>query len=258
MGKRAEQNKKRKRQGGLNGHSLKPVPTNGTGNINGTNGHRLDLDDADGPLVSQDDLDTTLLTLETLCEEPDELARKEVKDVKRAVYALQRVMAEGSTLGEPLLAFSRCPDGRRADEGLGTSLSSRISAALQDYRFTDALILLFEMHTRRLPPKLGSLQRWVRECDATVSASGETRDIDAMKCLDLILRIANPNLIAGSSSTETRVNGSAAAAAQPLPGDEMIRRKPTWTARGAVEGEIPIWDRMQNGRLFGESLISMP
>ena len=51
-------------------------------------------------LVSVEDLETTLLTLETLCEMPEELARKDVKDVKRAVYALQKVMADGMTLGK--------------------------------------------------------------------------------------------------------------------------------------------------------------
>lgn len=104
MGKRAEQNKKRKRQGGtvISGHPafIKAGPaTNGTTTKNGT----AETHD-DEPLISQDDLDTTLLTLETLAEDPDELARREVKDVKRAVYALQRVMADGSTLGEPSTA----------------------------------------------------------------------------------------------------------------------------------------------------------
>jgi hypothetical protein len=122
---------------------------------------------------------------------------------------------------------------------IGTSLTSRISAALQDYRFTDALILLFEMYTRKLPPKLGSLQRWVRDCDATVSADGSVRDADAMKCLDLILRIANPASIAGPSRADIK-------------GNELIRREPIWEARGPVEGEINVWERMQKGTLFGK------
>jgi len=91
------------------------------------------------------------------------------------------------------------------------------------------------MYTRKLPPKLGSLQRWVRDCDATVSADGSVRDADAMKCLDLILRIANPASIAG-----------------PSKGNELIRRNPIWEARGPVEGEINVWERMQNGTLFGK------
>jgi hypothetical protein len=51
------------------------------------------------PLISPEDIETTLLTLETLAEIPEELARKEAKDVKRAVFALHKVMAEGMTLG---------------------------------------------------------------------------------------------------------------------------------------------------------------
>jgi hypothetical protein len=94
------------------------------------------------------------------------------------------------------------------------------------------------MYTRQLPPKLGSLQRWVRDCDATVSADGSVRDPDAMKCLDLILRIANPAPIAGPSRGGVK-------------GNELIRRKPIWEARGAVDGEIAIWERIQKGALFG-------
>ena len=64
------------------------------------------------------------------------------------------------------------------------------------------------------------------------------RDADAMKCLDLILRIANPASIAGPSRGDVK-------------GNELIRRKPIWEARGAMEGEISIWERIQKGTLFG-------
>jgi hypothetical protein len=60
-------------------------------------------------LISVEELETTLLTLETLAEEPKELARKDVKDVKRAVYALQRVMADGMTLGRPRFCWKLMP-----------------------------------------------------------------------------------------------------------------------------------------------------
>lgn len=69
-----------------------------------------------------------------------------------------------------------------------------------------------------------------------------------MKCLDLILRIANPASVAGPSRGDVK-------------GNELIRRKPIWEARGAVEGEIPIWERIQKGTLFGmffaEALIDL-
>jgi len=103
-----------------------------------------------------------------------------------------------------------------------------------------------------MPPKLGSLQRWVRECDATVSADGTVRDVDAMRCLDLILRIASP-AVAESGATGTR-NGTTGlgGAVEPGHGNQIVKRKPVWVAREDVEGEIRIWDRMQRGVLFGE------
>lgn len=97
MGKRAEQTKKRKRAAGTNVHSIKDVT-----HVNDKDAAAVITESNDDQLISLDDLATTVLTLETLCEEPEELARKDVKDVKRAVYALQRVMADGMTLGEQL------------------------------------------------------------------------------------------------------------------------------------------------------------
>ena len=223
MGKRAEQAKKRKRQqtSVFTHLDVQKIKTS----------IHLHSPSPSAAIISHPEIETTVLTLEALAEYPDELARKEVKDVKRAIYALQRVMADGQTLGELLRVIC-------ITNGSGTSLTSRISTALQDYRFTDALILLFEMYTRKLPPKLGSLQRWVRECDATVSADGTIRDVDAMKCLDLILRIANPTTCKDAVS-----------------GKHLVRRRPIWQARGEVEGEIPIWERMQARKLFGRLII---
>lgn len=112
---------------------------------------------------------------------------------------------------------------------------------------------MFEMYTRKMPPKLGSLQRWVRECDATVSADGTVRDVDAMRCLDLILRIASPAAVAaGSEGGKAGTSGLGGVVAAGR-GDQIVRRKPVWIAREDVEGEIKIWDRIQRGALFGES-----
>lgn len=99
MGKRAEQAKKQKRKAGQAIAAALPVDSNKKAKIAGAPPSPESDTPSDG-LVSIDDLETTLLTLETLCEMPEELARKDVKDVKRAVYALQRVMADGKTLGE--------------------------------------------------------------------------------------------------------------------------------------------------------------
>ena len=136
-------------------------------------------------------------------------------------------------------------------EKTGTSLTSRISAALQDYRFTDALVLLNEMYIRGVPPKLGALQvsafscsyrtdvkkRWVRECDATSSADGKVRDKDAMRCVDMMLRIVGMPVVGDG-------NGN---------GGQIVKPTRVWEGRGAVEGEIPIWELVQKDLLFGLS-----
>jgi hypothetical protein len=103
MGKRAEQAKKRKRQAGVPSTAAisldKPTNTK-KAKVEGAPPSPDSLVSDD--LISIEDLETTLLTLETLCEVPEELARKDVKGVKRAVYALQKVMADGMTLGESI------------------------------------------------------------------------------------------------------------------------------------------------------------
>lgn len=152
-------------------------------------------------LIDPTDLLITVDVLQTLAENPSELTEKYTKDVKRATFELHRTIAEGATLGN--------------------SLSSKISAALQDYRFTDALVFLFEMMVRGVQPKLGAVQRWVRECDATSSSDGSPGDAEALRCLDLILRIAN-------NSTSNVV----------------VSPKPVFRARETMPNEIPIWHRI--------------
>lgn len=163
----------------------------------------VELDDE---LVAPEDILTTVDVLTTLANNPKELGEKYTKDVKRATFQLHRVIAEGATLG--------------------TSLSSKISAALQDYRFTDALVYLFEMYARKIQPKLGAVQRWVRECDATSGGDGSPGDAEALRCLDMILRIAN------QSSTDTTIAPGA-----------IVR------IRDRSSSEIDIWKMVCDGTL---------
>lgn len=221
MGKRAEQAKKRKRTNA-------PAPAAPAKAAKPT---ALPLPKSSGPLTPPDseessdalllpeELETAVFVLRTLAENPGALAGKEMKELKRSVFDLHQVMVAGATIG--------------------TSLTSRISAALKDYRFTDALVLLFEMYTRRLPPKLGALQRWVRECDATSAPDGSPGDPEALRCLDMILRIANhvPGVVPAGESLVAR---------------DHVRKSRIWAARpplGAEGGEIAIWERMTAGTL---------
>lgn len=67
-------------------------------------------------------------------------------------------------------------------------MTSRISAALATSRHTDALVLLAELRLRKLVPKLGSLQRWVRDCDAASRTDGSYGDSEVLRVLDAVLR----------------------------------------------------------------------
>jgi hypothetical protein len=122
MGKRAEQAKKRKRQAGQVIAPAVPLDSNKKAKTNGAPPSPESDTPSDG-LVSIEDLETTLLTLETLCEMPEELARKDVKDVKRAVYALQKVMADGMTLGKSL--FRRRSRDVTSSSIIGAALTYR-------------------------------------------------------------------------------------------------------------------------------------
>lgn len=56
----------------------------------------LSLDDQ---LVPHEDLAVALDVLDTLREHPEELSEKYTKDLKRGVFDLHRIIAEGATLG---------------------------------------------------------------------------------------------------------------------------------------------------------------
>lgn len=226
MGKRAEQAKKRKRNSGKPAPAAAParaLPTPPNDSRSASPPAAADGDD----LILQDELDATVFTLTTLAANPALLSGRNMKDLKRAVYDIHRVMSEAATVG--------------------ASVTSRISAALRDYRFTDALVLLFEMYTRRIPAKLGALQRWVRECDATSGADGSPGDAEAMRCLDMILRIAGGQAPAAEDVyVGHSVSGEAESSAHA-----HVRKTRVWRARDpSPTKEIAIWERMTAGTLL--------
>ena len=88
----------------------------------------------------------------------------------------------------------------------GGSLTSRISSALVDHRHTDALVLLSEMLIRGQVPKLGALQRWVRECDAVLTPDmSQEAENRVWEVLNAILRTTQPELVSRSSNSEEGV-----------------------------------------------------
>ena len=87
---------------------------------------------------------------------------------------------------------------------LGNSLTSRISSALIDQRHVDALVLLAEMVIREQVPKLGALQRWVRECDAVLTPTMSQADENRVwQVLDAILRTTQPEMVAHPTENDS-------------------------------------------------------
>lgn len=92
MGKRAEQNKKRKRLNNAVQQSIPSVPT-------------LTPDASDENLISEEDLEITIQTLQTLSQDSSLLIDKRYKNLKRASYDLHRLLSEGSFRYSSLFLF---------------------------------------------------------------------------------------------------------------------------------------------------------
>ncbi|KAJ3483635.1 hypothetical protein NLJ89_g12044 [Agrocybe chaxingu] len=135
-----------------------------------------------GGLIYENELETTTETLITLAQNPALIGLKVLKPFKTAVHDYWRVAHETTNTG--------------------SSLTSRISSALIDNRHIDALVLLSEMAIREQLPKLGALQRWVRECDAVLTPSmSQEEENRVWQVLDAILRTTHPEMIASSPSS---------------------------------------------------------
>ncbi|KAF7324607.1 hypothetical protein MKEN_00502000 [Mycena kentingensis (nom. inval.)] len=144
---------------------------------------KLDEGDAGmiGDLIYTDELEMTTETLTLLAQNPKLISLKALKPFRTAVHDYWRVAAETSNTG--------------------SSLTSRISSALVDHRHVDALVLLAEMEIRGQMPKLGALQRWVRECDAVLDPSMSQEEENLVwRVLNAILRTTQPELIPSTSA----------------------------------------------------------
>ncbi|GAA5944826.1 hypothetical protein JCM3775_007320 [Rhodotorula graminis] len=174
-----------------------------------------------GGLVSPAELAYAVKTLDTLVKHPDLLADKHntphLRPLRRAVFDFQRTAAD--------LA------------GTGNSLSSRISAALTHHRHVDALVLLAELRIRDQHPKLGALQRWVRDCDAASRSDGSFGDDMVLRVLDAVLRCTNGEPRPGDDDGLVRGTVGQVVVRQ----HEWIHRKPVDEGiyRDIVAGRFP-------------------
>lgn len=142
-------------------------------------------------VMSTEELEITVETLQTLAQYPSLIKTKACKEVRAAVYDFRQA----------------CTMGSNSADGAG-NLTGRITGALADGRFTEARILLSEMKIRGEEPKLGALCRWVRDLDFISGLSTQhkaTIDGELIQVLDSVLRVtcpidANPSAVVNSSS----------------------------------------------------------
>lgn len=133
-------------------------------------------------VVSREAMATTLATLATLEAHPEVFKSQACKPLRAALFNLQESLKTTTPTGK--------------------SLTGRISDALTDGRWSDAIADLEEMRTRGQVPTLGALQRWVRNCDAASGKDGEYGDPVVLRTLDSILRTADPSLVAPAKTGE--------------------------------------------------------
>lgn len=136
-------------------------------------------------IVSEEELEITIETLQALAEYPNLIKSKACKDLRVAIYDFKQACTTGVlTAGE-------------------ANLTSRISAALVDGKLVEARILLAEMKVRGEQPKLGALCRWVRDLDVVSGLSAHVDGIskatersaeerELLVVLDAILRVTGP------------------------------------------------------------------
>jgi len=170
MGKRGQERKRRRKQSEQTAAAPTfPKQSNGTAE-----------DDSDiDPLDLHITLDVlTRITQSSELEEPL-WKRKDFKALRTKVFTLYTAMTD--------------------DRAAGRSLGGRISDALQSKDYLLARHLLEEMKQKQIVPKLGSLQRWVRECDAAFSVNGtkaaDTEQNDVLRVLDAMIRCTQADVV---------------------------------------------------------------
>ncbi|KAI0436137.1 prolyl 4-hydroxylase [Xylaria telfairii] len=134
-------------------------------------------------VISEEEIAITVETLDSLAQHPALIKSKACRNLRTAVYGFKQACTTGmNTIGEDA----------------ETNLTSRVSAALVDGKYVDAIVLLAEMRIRNQAPKLGALCRWVRDLDVVSGLSSETPDIrtetqlELLRVMDMILRVTGP------------------------------------------------------------------
>ncbi|KAH6868530.1 prolyl 4-hydroxylase [Alternaria rosae] len=174
-------------------------------------------------VISSEEIEVAIETLQTLSAHPLLIKSKACKDLRTAVYDFRQACTTGLNSAD------------------GSNLTARISGALTDAKYTEALVLLAEMRIRKDTPTLGALCRWVRTLDVvsglsihvqvpshTVVGTNAQND-ELIGVLDSILRVTGP--------TDTTAHGIDIASGISLQDTWDLRStsKPTRQVRQSVE-----------------------
>ncbi|KAI3339012.1 prolyl 4-hydroxylase [Ustulina deusta] len=131
-------------------------------------------------VVSEEEIEIAVETLDSLAQHPTLIKSKACRNLRTSVYGFKQACTTGmNTIAE-------------------TNLTSRISAALVDGKYVDAVVLLAEMRIRNQAPKLGALCRWVRDLDVVSGLSSETpgfwsdAQLELLRVMDMLLRVTGP------------------------------------------------------------------
>ncbi|KAG0297837.1 hypothetical protein BGZ98_000414 [Dissophora globulifera] len=168
-----------------------------------------DLKSHYGGIISEEDMATTLRTLLALEQHTEVFRSKSCKALRAVVHQLQQTAT--------------------ASTGMGQTPIGRISDALVDGRWQDAMTALEEMRTRGIVPKLGALQRWVRDCDAASAKSGAFGDPVVLRVLDSMLRTVDPSMVPKRLGPDGKE-------------EHPIRTHPMWQAFPRVEDTVPKYE----------------
>ncbi|KAF2822513.1 prolyl 4-hydroxylase [Ophiobolus disseminans] len=199
-----------------------PSPPHDTSSLEPLNVHSI---------ISPEEIEVTVETLQTLAEHPALIKSKACKDLRTAVYGFRQACTTGMNSAD------------------NSNLTARISGALTDGKYTDALILLAEMRIRRETPTLGALCRWVRTLDVVSGLSIHTQvpsqtvvgrnahNDQLIHVLDAILRVTGP--------TDTTSNGTSASS-------EPIALQETWNLRPLKEPTRQVRRSIENKSIFAD------
>lgn len=187
-------------------------------------------------VISSEEIEVAVETLQTLAEHPVLIKSKACKDLRTAVYGFRQACTTGLNSAE------------------GSNLTARISAALTDAKYLDALILLAEMRIRKDTPTLGALCRWVRTLDVVSGLSihvevpqqavvgHNSHNEELIRVLDAILRVTGP--------TDTTSNGTAA-------DSQSIALQETWNLRSSTEPTRRIRQSIEDKSLLANCPVGL-